>query len=156
MTHRIEFGSEGLAHRLVLDGVDVSSGLRAATVHLRAGELAELVVEPIVVSLDTSNTVVTTVALPDKVRALLLALGWQPPATPRDLDRQGWLALEDDDEPSTGPYRWQPCLETAGMRYPIEAWFATEAECMAYITEHILGRGLLDPEAIPRSTSAGA
>jgi hypothetical protein len=55
---------------------------------------------------------------------------------------RGWFAdIDRDAEPN---YPWQPCLQLDGICHSFQVWFATEAECVAYIKEQILGRGLLE------------
>ncbi|MGR7003437.1 hypothetical protein ACU686_44780 [Yinghuangia aomiensis] len=115
MTHRIEFC-----------GMDITSMVSA---------LAVLPRYPV-------GTTAPVVVLSDEAQAVLLALGWQPPAAVRDCDSEGWFAREDD-EAEDERYRWQPRLQGAGMQDPVETWFATEADCLTYIAERILGRGLL-------------
>lgn len=48
-----------------------------------------------------------------------------------------WTAVRDPEEPDA--YQWRPVLEPGG-ELPI--WFATEAECVEYIKNEILGAEL--------------
>lgn len=61
-----------------------------------------------------------------------------------DLDQRaaglGWFADVDPDVTS-GEHVWQPCLQLEGMCLPIEVWFSTEAECLEFIRENVIGQG---------------
>lgn len=59
--------------------------------------------------------------------------------------RRGWFADVDPDQ--HGNYRYQPCLETGEGHIPcFEMWFDTEQECLDWISETVIGVGLLDLE----------
>jgi hypothetical protein len=53
--------------------------------------------------------------------------------------RTGWFA---DRGPTDDG--WFPCVQTETLNLDLEVWFETEAECLRFIREEILGLGLLD------------
>lgn len=58
------------------------------------------------------------------------------------MGERGWFADVDQDQ-GDGDYRWQPCLETGTGHIPcFEVWFRTEAECVAWIEENVIGVGM--------------
>lgn len=56
----------------------------------------------------------------------------------------GWFAdtAMDGDDPPDG-YPWQPVLQAGNSCHPIDVWFRTEEECLSYIRDNILGKGVL-------------
>lgn len=76
---RVEISSDGVMHKLALDGIDLSDGMRGATLDIQAGHLPALTLDPII---KTSGTQVeqATVRLHPKAAELLIHLGWTPPA----------------------------------------------------------------------------
>lgn len=62
------------------------------------------------------------------------------------IDREGWFSDVDPDD-ETG-YAWQPCIQTdAGSVPSLSVWFATEADCDAFIRDYVLGRGMIDGDS---------
>lgn len=58
------------------------------------------------------------------------------------MHHTGWFP--DEDENVTGPDRWRPYLQIPGMIFPLEdIWFPTKEACIEFITNDILGAGLL-------------
>jgi hypothetical protein len=57
-------------------------------------------------------------------------------------DRRGWFA--DLDESATDDFRWAPHLQADGVIPSLDIWFRTEDECMDWIRENVIGRGLFD------------
>lgn len=67
------------AHRIEVDGQDISSGVRAATLWLHPGELPELDLELHVVEVQRIDSAEAKVVVPDATREALVKLGWTPP-----------------------------------------------------------------------------
>ena len=60
---------------------------------------------------------------------------------------RGWFSDIDEDE-GVGEYVWQPCLETGTGHVPcLDVWFRSQAECDAWIAEHIVDVGPLPDSA---------
>jgi hypothetical protein len=58
------------------------------------------------------------------------------------MDETGWYAEEDTDAPVAG-FAWRAVLQLPGMVVPTEGhWFETEAACLEFIRDDILGKGL--------------
>lgn len=55
--------------------------------------------------------------------------------------RTGWFAMQSDDE-NECPGKWQPALQIPGLIIPAEVWFDTEKDCLGFIRETILNRGM--------------
>jgi hypothetical protein len=53
---------------------------------------------------------------------------------------QGWFADVDPDVQGTS-HQWQPCLQLDGMCLSFEVWFTTEAGCLEFIRENVIGKG---------------
>lgn len=75
----VQLGSDGVRHSLVVDGVDLSLGMRSATLRLAAGELPTLEVDPLIMNLGGSEVERVRVVVTDQAAAALVALGWTPP-----------------------------------------------------------------------------
>jgi len=75
----VQISSDGVRHTLVVDGVDLSRGVKSAQLRLAAGELPTLIVDPIIFRLDEVDLEAARVVVPDEVAARLVALGWTPP-----------------------------------------------------------------------------
>lgn len=58
------------------------------------------------------------------------------------MSARGWFG--DVDPEAQSDYQWQPCLETGTGHVPcFDVWFATEAECVEWIRENVIGVGML-------------
>ncbi|MFD6474393.1 hypothetical protein ACFWEH_12945 [Streptomyces anulatus] len=80
-THRIEIGSDGLAHSLRIDGHDISKGATGLTLTIgRAGELPELQVDLRPIDVSTAGAIEARVFLTPSAHDALVAIGWTPPA----------------------------------------------------------------------------
>jgi hypothetical protein len=75
----VRLGSDGFRHSLIVDGVDLSHGVRSAELTLASGELPTLVLDPVIVSLDGAELEQARVVVTDHAAAALVALGWTPP-----------------------------------------------------------------------------
>jgi hypothetical protein len=80
MVRKVEFSSSGNLHHVVLDGVDLSAGLRSASLTLSAGDLPLLELDPIVVEIDATYAGEAMVHVSDRAADLLISFGWTPPA----------------------------------------------------------------------------
>lgn len=61
----------------------------------------------------------------------------------------GWYADTEPRHPNDlreplGDYRWQPVLQTAEGTVSLERWYATKADCDAFIRDHVLGEVMID------------
>lgn len=81
--HSVSITSDGFAHSVAIDGLDLSLGIRSARLDLEAGSLPRLVVEPRVVEVQQLSMPRAEVILDRHVTDLLLALGWTPPDATR-------------------------------------------------------------------------
>lgn len=77
--HTVHLSSDGVRHKLIIDGVDLSRGARSAQLTLGTGELPTLTFEPVIVHLDATDLEAARVVVPDQAAAALVALGWTPP-----------------------------------------------------------------------------
>jgi hypothetical protein len=75
----VQLSSDGIIHKLVVDGIDLSRGLRGAQLSLAAGELPTLTVDPIIYNLDGADLGTARVVVTDQAAKALVALGWTPP-----------------------------------------------------------------------------
>lgn len=75
----VQLGSDGIRHKVVLDGIDLSNGLRAAELTLASGEMPTLTLDPIIFNLDGAELERTRVVVTDHAAKALVALGWTPP-----------------------------------------------------------------------------
>jgi hypothetical protein len=57
--------------------------------------------------------------------------------------RKMWFADTDEDAPNDH-CPWQPVLQLDGFCASVSMWFATEAECEAFIRENLVGTGWMD------------
>jgi hypothetical protein len=56
----------------------------------------------------------------------------------------GWFAgNRSEDDEVDAHYPWQPILQDEGVQSPLAVWFATEADCVAFIKSKVIGRGLM-------------
>ncbi|MGN9802067.1 hypothetical protein [Micromonospora sp. L32] len=78
MRAEIEIGGKGFG-RVVLDGNDVSNGVRALQISSAVGEVPRLELDVVVVE-DLRFDGEVRVVIPDATRETLEALGWTPPA----------------------------------------------------------------------------
>lgn len=54
-------------------------------------------------------------------------------------DRSYWFA-DINPEQTGSEYRWQPCLQLpVSICHSFDVWFRSEAECLDYIREYIIG-----------------
>lgn len=79
-THTVQLGSDGMHHSLIVDGIDLSRGMRSAQLTLASGRLPMLVLDPIIFNLDGTDLGDARVVVPAPAAAALIALGWTPPA----------------------------------------------------------------------------
>jgi hypothetical protein len=77
--HTVRLSSDGMRHTLIVDGIDLSRGVRSARLTLATGELPTLVVDPIIFNLDGADLGSARVLVSDQAAAALVALGWTPP-----------------------------------------------------------------------------
>lgn len=77
----VKLASDGIRHTLIVDGVDLSRGLRGATLALNANELPTITVEPIIFNLDEVDLDEARVVVSEHAAAALVALGWTPPGS---------------------------------------------------------------------------
>jgi len=77
--HAVQLGSDGTRHTLIVDGIDLSHGVRAATLKLASGELPTLTIDPIIFELDEADVQHARVLVTDHAAKALTALGWTPP-----------------------------------------------------------------------------
>lgn len=75
----VQLGSDGVRHSLIVDGIDLSKGVRSAELTLASGELPMLVVDPIIMNLDGAELEHARVVVTDQAAEALVALGWTPP-----------------------------------------------------------------------------
>jgi len=75
----VQLGSDGVRHTLIVDGIDLSRGMRAAKLELVSGELPTLTIDPIIVELDEADVQHARVLVTDHAAKALIALGWTPP-----------------------------------------------------------------------------
>ena len=78
--HTVHLSSDGVRHKLIIDGIDLSRGARSAQLTLTTGELPTLTFEPIIFHLDATDIEAARVVVTDQAAAALVALGWTPPA----------------------------------------------------------------------------
>jgi len=79
-THTVQLGSDGMHHSLIVDGIDLSRGMRSAQLTLASGMMPTLVLDPIIFNLDGTDLGDARVVVADQAAAALVALGWAPPA----------------------------------------------------------------------------
>lgn len=60
------------------------------------------------------------------------------------MSNEGWFADLADEEERDPRCPWQPFLQISGCCFPLPVWFASEEDCMEFIRDDIVGRGLLD------------
>lgn len=60
------------------------------------------------------------------------------------MSDDGWFADLADDDERDPRWPWQPFLQTNGCCFPLRVWFASEKDCVDFIRDEIVGRGLLD------------
>lgn len=75
----VKLGSDGVRHSLIVDGIDLSKGVRSATLTLASGELPTLEVDPVIVDLDGTDIEHARVIVTDQAAKALVTLGWTPP-----------------------------------------------------------------------------
>ncbi|MFJ9628082.1 hypothetical protein ACIRU8_10360 [Streptomyces sp. NPDC101175] len=75
----VQLGSDGVHHSLIVDGIDLSRGMRSAQLKLAAGELPTLTLDPIIFNLDGADLGSVRVIVTDQAAKALVALGWTPP-----------------------------------------------------------------------------
>lgn len=78
-TRTVKLSSNGMVHTLLVDGVDLSHGLRGAQLTLAAGELPTLTVDPLIADLDGADLGQAHVVVTEHAVEALVALGWTPP-----------------------------------------------------------------------------
>ena len=75
---KFELTAEGIiGGSVVIDGLDVSSSVRAYDLHAEVGKIPVLVLD--LLPFDRSVSGQAHVRVPDKTRAVLVQLGWTPP-----------------------------------------------------------------------------
>lgn len=52
-------------------------------------------------------------------------------------DGLGWFA--DTDQSQAGEFVWQPCLQTDTCVVSVSTWFRSEADCLKFIRDEIIG-----------------
>jgi hypothetical protein len=52
----------------------------------------------------------------------------------------GWFADFDTESGANG---WQPCVQTDLVVLSTEVWFKSEAQCVAFIEQELLGLAML-------------
>lgn len=70
------FGS----HQLLVDGHDISNGVRSLRLSLGPGEIPSVELELGIVEIDRMESEQADLYIPDFTREALIALGWTPPA----------------------------------------------------------------------------
>ena len=75
----VKVDTKGPSGTLELDGVDISNALSGFAVQQRAGHLAKVTLEPLVVEY-TGHHGEALVHIAPEARDLLISLGWTPPA----------------------------------------------------------------------------
>lgn len=75
----VRLSSDGVRHTCIVDGVDLSKGLRGAQLTLASGELPTLTVDPIIFNLDGADLERARVVVNEQAAKALVALGWTPP-----------------------------------------------------------------------------
>lgn len=80
MKAEIEVAGNGRSGRIVLDGCDVSRGVRGFRVTSQCGELTRLELDLRVLDVTRLDSEETEIVIPDATRDALIALGWTPPA----------------------------------------------------------------------------
>jgi hypothetical protein len=78
-THAVQISSNGWRHRITVDGVDLSHGLRGAVLTIAPGELPTLAIDPVIYELDATELQPARVIVDDHAAKALIALGWTPP-----------------------------------------------------------------------------
>lgn len=76
----VQLSSDGYRHTLIVDGVDLSRGVRSVQLTLASGELPTLVVDPVIIRLDEVDLKAARVVVPPHAAEQLIALGWTPPS----------------------------------------------------------------------------
>lgn len=61
-----------------------------------------------------------------------------------DQREGGWFA--DIDNEGDDPATWQPVLAYDGGCVAVSVWFHSERECLDFIRDVIVGKGMLEPE----------
>lgn len=89
--HTVHLSSDGMHHKLIVDGVDLSAAVRSAHLTMASGELPTLTFDPIIFRLDEVDLKAARVVVPDRAAKRLIALGWTPPA------EQGSVEPTDSD-----------------------------------------------------------
>lgn len=57
------------------------------------------------------------------------------------MDRTGWFADVDDDDPPTG-YPWRLHLQVPGACHSLSGpWFRTEEDALEWLRAHVIGQG---------------
>ncbi|MEU5496164.1 hypothetical protein [Streptomyces griseofuscus] len=89
----VRLSSDGYRHTLIVDGVDLSHGVRSAQLTLASGELPTLAIDPIIFRLDEVDLQAAQAVIPEHTAQRLIALGWTPPsegeAQPNDGSHDG-------------------------------------------------------------------
>lgn len=75
----VRLSSDGVWHTCVVDGVDLSKGLRGVQLTLAGGELPTLTIDPLIFNLDGADLESARVVVADNAAQALVALGWTPP-----------------------------------------------------------------------------
>lgn len=80
MSHTFRFEGKGATGGTVmLDGEDISDGVRGLTLEAAVGEVTRVTLDiPVVVTSEAADNV--EVFMPDQTRDLLIKLGWTPPS----------------------------------------------------------------------------
>jgi hypothetical protein len=80
-------------------------------------------------------------------------LAEQLAAYPDDgLYPRGWFAEQGDNQPA--PWNWRPVLQLDGMVMPADGpWFDTEAGCLEFIRDNVLGRGMFHTTDNPATST---
>lgn len=78
-TRTVRLSSDGVWHTCIVDGVDLSKGLRGVQLTLAGGELPTLTVDPLIFNLDGADLERTRLVVDEHAAKALVALGWTPP-----------------------------------------------------------------------------
>jgi hypothetical protein len=57
-------------------------------------------------------------------------------------DNRGWFADIDEGTPS-GDMQWAPFLQLDWGAPSMDVWFASEEDCLRFIREEVVGKGVL-------------
>ena len=79
MKAEIEVSGAGRGGRVVLDGADVSKGVRGLTIRAGLGQVTQVELDLSVFDVTEFESDAVQILIPDHTRDALIALGWTPP-----------------------------------------------------------------------------